>query len=99
MRNRIFLALDAVLFTVVVLLSFAARYEGTNSWSLWHQSALIFIALCLPIKLAVFYRIGIYRRLWRYASVSDLEVLLLAFFASAVVSFGVGVLLLPGLHL
>lgn len=99
MRNRIFFALDAVLFIVVVLLSFAARYEGIDSWSAWHQSALIFIAVCLPIKLAVFYRIGIYRRLWRYASVSDLEVLLLAFFASAIVSFTVGVLLLPTLHL
>src|SRR4051812_38459072 len=99
MRNRSFLALDIVLFTSVVLLSFAARYEGIDSWAAWQHTALVFIAVCLPIKLGVFYRMGMYRRLWRYASVSDLEVLMLAFFASAITSFVVGVALLPWLHL
>ena len=89
MRNRIFFALDIVLAVAVVLISFAARFEGIAGWHQWGRSVALFIVLAVPAKVVVFYSIGVYRRLWRYASTSDLEVLLLAFLAGAIISFGI----------
>ncbi|HEY4304178.1 MAG TPA: nucleoside-diphosphate sugar epimerase/dehydratase [Gemmatimonadaceae bacterium] len=80
-------------------MSFAARFEGLYGWDQWLRSALLFIAVSLPIKIAIFYRIGIYRRLWRYASIADLEILLVAFGLGGVVSFVVGMFVLPGLQI
>jgi FlaA1/EpsC-like NDP-sugar epimerase len=99
MRNRIFFALDILLATAVVFVSFAARFEGFALWPQWHRSALLFIAVAVPIKIAVFYHVGIYRRLWRYASISDLERLVAALLIAAVVSFAVGVVVLPAVGL
>lgn len=99
MRNRFFFTLDIALAVAIVLLSFVARFEGFQAWSNWGHSALLFIAVAVPLKIMVFYGIGVYRRLWRYASTSDLEILLVAFLIGAVISFSVGTVVLPGLGL
>jgi FlaA1/EpsC-like NDP-sugar epimerase len=99
MRNRFFFGLDIVLAIGIVFLSFAARFEGMGWWPRLAVPALSYIGFAVPIKIALFYRIGIYRRLWRYASIADLEILLVAFFLGAITSFAVGVLILPGIGL
>src|ERR1700712_514927 len=74
-RNRGFFAADLILLPAATLLAFAIRFEGTN-WSPETQHILIaFIVVTVPIKLAVFFFAGMYRRLWRYASVADLEMI------------------------
>src|ERR1700755_2445050 len=74
MRNRIFFALDIALLAAVVLVAFAARFEGLDAWRDWGRAATLFTLVAVPLKMALFYRAGIYRRLWRYASIADLEI-------------------------
>lgn len=98
-RNRAFFVLDLLLLPASAVLAFVARYEGIG----WDDStrALLwaYLLVSTPIKVVTLFRLGMYRRLWRYASVSDLEVMMLAVAACAVVSSAVGFLILPGLHL
>jgi len=99
MRNRIFLALDVLLAVVVALLSFTARFEGLAWWPSLGRLAITYLAVAIPIKLILFWHVGLYSRLWRYASISDLEIVLVACILGAVASFFVGLVLVPGLRL
>jgi len=94
-RNRAFFALDLLLLPACTILAFVARYEGLR-WSPETSSIVWgFVVAALPLKLAMLFALGMYRRLWRYASISDLEVMLFAVTACAAVSIGVGLGLLP----
>ena len=69
--NRILLPLDVLSLTVSYAVSFAIRFDNIR---FVEQLALywpVFLPI-LVIKLAVFEFAGLYRRLWRYASVREL---------------------------
>lgn len=95
MRNRIFLALDVLLAVAVVFLSFAARFEGLEWWPEFAPLAIAYVCTVVPVKIAVFFWVGLYSRLWRYASISDLEIVLAASILGAFASFALGGVLLP----
>lgn len=95
MRNRFFLGIDVCLAIAVVFLSFTARFEGIAWWSSMSEMALWYVAVAVPVKVALFLQIGLYRRLWRYASIADLEILVWACLLGTVASFLIGVGLLP----
>lgn len=99
MRNRFFLALDAVLATLVVFVAFCARFEGVGWLPGLAGLAIAYVIGAIPLKLLAYWRLGLYSRLWRYASIADLEILLLAGAASIVVTFAIGLGLVPILHL
>jgi FlaA1/EpsC-like NDP-sugar epimerase len=86
---------DAVSMVSVALLAFVLRFEGTQ-WIL-EQPAIVasYIALTIPVKLAVFYKLGLYRRLWRHASIGELQGLVIATSAGALVSAVVGFFIVP----
>ena len=101
LRNRVFFALDLVFLPTAAIVAFAARFEGP--WSDDLLLALqVFVAVAVPLKLALLFWAGLYRRLWRYASVTDLEMLIVGAGACAVVdvvlgTFGLTAIgLLPG---
>ena len=96
MKNRIFLALDLILAIAVVVVAFTARYEGLNWWPRMARVAIAYFAVAVSIKIGLFLSVGLYRRLWRYASVADLEMLLVAGLLGTVTSFVVGLVILPG---
>jgi FlaA1/EpsC-like NDP-sugar epimerase len=74
LRNRAFFALDLILLPVVAAVAFAARYEGP--WPADVPRMLqVFVLTAVPLKILLLFWIGMYRRLWRYASVTDLELL------------------------
>lgn len=98
MRNRFFFALDILLTAAAVFVAFTARFEGLAWWRDFASIALLYAAIAIPIKIAVFHRVGLYSRLWRYASISDLEVAMIACLLGVGVSFGVGLLVFPLLH-
>src|SRR5688572_26442630 len=95
MRNRYYLLLDFALAIVATLAAFSARFEGTEWWSAWGDLAIRFMVLAIPAKIAIFVRVGLYGRLWRYASTADLELLLVASLASALGTLLLGSLVLP----
>jgi FlaA1/EpsC-like NDP-sugar epimerase len=99
LRNRYLFGSDLVLFASSTIIAFALRFEGFEWGSDQNRAALIFLLLLLPLKLATFWRVGIYRRLWRYAGVVDVERLICASIVSGLVGFLIGALVLPGLGL
>jgi FlaA1/EpsC-like NDP-sugar epimerase len=74
LRNRAFFVSDAILLPVCAAVAFAARYEGRWSGDI-RETLVTFICTAVPLKLVALIVVGMYRRLWRYASVTDLEML------------------------
>jgi FlaA1/EpsC-like NDP-sugar epimerase len=75
---------------VCAVVAFAARYEGP-----WPADVPLMLRMftftAVPIKILVLIGLGLYRRLWRYASVTDLEMLIAAAIACAAVDALLGV--------
>lgn len=97
LRVRHFLALDAVAVVIAYFLSFAIcfPYPEIPFYFSMHWSLLI---VSVPMTLSIFYAFGLYRRMWRYAGIEDLQAILVAVSASSLALglFVIVVLLLPG---
>ena len=78
LRNRHFLALDALLLPLATFAAFAIRFEGLTWPPGYALVAAWFVALSLPIKMGVALAAGLYRRVWRHASVHEAEQILAA---------------------
>jgi FlaA1/EpsC-like NDP-sugar epimerase len=97
LRNRHLFILDAVLLALCTLVAYVVRFEGFD-WGPAHlYTGLVYIAVSVPLKLGVLLYVGLYRRLWRFAGVAELEHILVATAISASISGLVGAALLPGL--
>ncbi|MDB4915956.1 MAG: hypothetical protein JWM95_3600 [Gemmatimonadetes bacterium] len=98
-RNRFFFLSDVVLLPLSALFAFLIVFEGAN-WDLATGAAITpFLLVAVPVKLLVLYSLGMYSRLWRYASVTDLELIGRASGISGVVTALLGAVLLPALHI
>jgi len=96
MRNRFLFLVDILSAVIVAVLAFSARFEGWAWMSTpWADVALRFIVIAVPIKLFIFWRARLYARLWQYASVGDLMVVLAASAASGIATLLVGLVGLP----
>ncbi len=95
LRNRYLLLLDAALLTASVVVAYCLRFDG---W-VWGEGqrtiALWFVAIAIPLKLLSFWGIGLYRRLWRYASIAEVERIVVAGLLAAGVALLVGAAVLP----
>ena len=98
-RNRYLFGSDVALFSSATLLAFALRFEGFEWGPVYTRAAVLFLVLSIPIKLATFWRVGIYRRLWRYAGIVEVERLVSAAAASGILGLFLGAVVLPGLGL
>lgn len=100
LRNRLFLAIDLIVLPIAALLAFSLRFEGWG-WTTTSYAALAvaFIAWATPIKVLGLYVGGVYRRLWRYASIGDCEILVAVVLGTGTLTGVVGVFLLPHLAL
>ena len=78
LRNRHLLILDDVLLGVSTLLAYVVRFEGLDWGPANLYTALVYLAVSLPLKLGVLLYVGLYRRLWRFAGVAELEHILVA---------------------
>src|SRR3954451_21538470 len=95
MGNRLFLALDISLALLVAFVSFAARFEGFDWWPALTQMAVLYALAVVPAKIVAFMWVGLYTRLWRYASIADMEIAVAAASLGMVASFAVGLIILP----
>jgi FlaA1/EpsC-like NDP-sugar epimerase len=98
LRNRAFFASDLVLLPLCAVVAFAARYDGLDAASV-RDMLLVFVLSAVPLKIALLLWLGMYRRLWRYASVADVELLLVGAGACAFVDILLGTVGLRGLGL
>ncbi|HQV64189.1 MAG TPA: nucleoside-diphosphate sugar epimerase/dehydratase [Anaerolineales bacterium] len=91
-RNRFVLIGDIALIIVSVLGSFALRLD-VSELPFYFPAALIMCAVALLIKLPVYFYFGLYRRLWIYASTSELRLITVAVTTATVLTSGVMLLL------
>jgi FlaA1/EpsC-like NDP-sugar epimerase len=99
LRNRYLFLLDTALFAAAILVAYALRFEGFV-WTPGHtRTAMVYLAVAVPLKLFIFYSCGLYRRLWRYAGVADLERIVNASTISGLAAAFLGALVLPMLGL
>ena len=91
-RNRFVLIGDIALIIVSVLGSFALRLD-VSELPFYFPAALIMCAVALLIKLPVYFYFGLYRRLWVYASTSELRLITVAVTTATVLTSGVMLLL------
>jgi len=94
-RNRYLFLVDGLGLAGALFLAYSLRFESLT----WHpdhtRTFWTFLAASLPAKLLLCYLSGLYRRLWRYAGVAELERILLAAGLAAVAGTLLGAALLP----
>lgn len=94
-KNRHFLGADVITLLSATLLSFVVRFEDL-SWIREHWRLVwLYIALTLPLRLITFYVAGMYRRLWRHASIGELRQIIFAGGTAALIGALVGLVVLP----
>lgn len=99
LRNRYLFYSDAVLLLTAGLTAFVVRFESV-AW-VGDNLSLVgpYLLAAIPLRLGLFYMFGLYRRLWRHASIGELKVLVAAAAAGGMVAAILGLLLLPALHI
>ena len=98
-RNRHLFLSDTLLVLLLPALLYALRFEG-QPWGAAHRTtALVYTLAVAPIAIVIFFSFGLYRRLWRYASVAELELIFVAGATAALASIFVGGWLLPAVGL
>jgi FlaA1/EpsC-like NDP-sugar epimerase len=95
MRNRYVLAADLAAIALSVLGAFVLRLDWSFTRSPDYTATFVFVLIAaLALKPPVFFLFGLYRRYWRYASIHDLVIVILAeFAASALLAVAVSVAL------
>ncbi len=97
LRNRHLLVLDAALIAATAIIAYALRFEGFN-WSRFQSSApYLYTSLSVVVWIAVLLAAGLYRRLWRHASVVEMERILLAGVTAGMICFTMGAVAFPEL--
>ncbi len=77
-RNRYILIGDLLLSFISVLGTYILRLELIEVFSNYYLSLLWMLLLSLTIKPLVYYVYGLYRKMWIYASVRELKLIILA---------------------
>jgi len=99
LRNRHLFASDAAALVLSALIAFAVRFEGFD-WIGSHLSLVLpYILVATPVRMVLFYFTGMYRRLWKHASVGELRHIIVVASAAAVISAVIGLWLLPLLRI
>ncbi len=87
-RNRYLLLGDIFLSAVAVLASYMIRLELIAIFPTYQQSLFWMLGIATVVKPLVYYFFGIYRRLWRYASIRELILILSAVSTSSMIVGG-----------
>ena len=93
-RNRHFLIADIVALCLIPLLALALRTDGLAPFQQYWSALIVYTAVALMVRLAVFSKYGLYQRYWRFASIGELKQVVVAVLAST----GVIVVLFAGVR-
>jgi FlaA1/EpsC-like NDP-sugar epimerase len=83
-RNRYILLGDLFCIIIGVLGSYAMRLDLGAAFQLYFLTACIMIGVSLVIKPLIYTYFGLYRRMWVYASIQELKIILLAVSAASI---------------
>ena len=88
-RNRYILMIDIFFSVVAVLGSYIIRLELVDMFPTYIASALWMLGISILIKPLIYYFFGIYRRLWQYASIRELVLILSAVTTASLIVSGI----------
>ena len=86
LRNRHFFALDLAALAIIPSLALALRLDGFEELPHYAGALLAFTLMGLAVRLFVFQRAGLYNRYWRYASVDEIALIVLAAAAATAIN-------------
>jgi len=92
-RNRYVFLGDLVLIIISVMGSFALRLDA-EQLPFYFPAILIMMAVALLTKVPIYYAFGLYRRLWVYASTSELRLITVAVTTASVLTSSLMLLLI-----
>jgi FlaA1/EpsC-like NDP-sugar epimerase len=95
-RNRNLLMGDIFLSLVSVLASYFIRLELIAIFPTYQVSLLWMLGVVVIVKPLVYYFFGIYRRLWRYASIRELVLILSAVTTASIIVSAIMIALFAG---
>src|SRR5919201_502611 len=98
-RNRYLLLIDATLLALLPVVVYALRFETFNLEPDHARTAIVFTAVMVPLEIAILVAFGLYRRLWRYASIWELKLIFAAGVTAAIAAWLVGAVLVPAVRL
>lgn len=84
-RNRYILIGDLALIVVSVIGALVLRFELSSLFFAYLPFAYWMIAVALVVKPIVYYFFGLYRRMWMYASVEELKLIVIAVSTASVI--------------
>jgi len=92
-RNRYILIGDLFLIFISVLGSYILRLEFIQVFSTYYLSLLWLLMLSLTLKPIIYYFFGLYRKMWIYASIRELKLIILAVSTASAVNAAILLLL------
>ena len=84
-RNKYILLGDLLFIVVVVLGSYVLGFEMDALFFQYLPSAYWMVGVALLVKPLIYYFFGLYRRMWLYASVQELKLIVIAATAASVI--------------
>lgn len=90
-RNRFVLVADVILIAFSIFLAYIIRLELFAVFDNYWASMLWMIGISILIKIPTYYFFGLYRRVWAYASISELKTII---FSVTLTSIAVGLVML-----
>ncbi|HAJ35390.1 MAG TPA: polysaccharide biosynthesis protein, partial [Chloroflexi bacterium] len=95
LRVRYLMLLDLILVLLAIVLAFVVRYEALVSiWPYIVQNWSYFLLVPL-VRLPTYFGFRLYNRMWRYASIVEMKMIVAASLVSAAIIFAVNFGLLP----
>lgn len=95
MRNRYYLLLDLIGLAAVPFVAMTLRLEGFAWGQGYPEATLWYAALTLPVRILIAWRVGIYQYIWRFASIVELEKIVIAGSAMGLANVVVGLSIRP----
>lgn len=84
LRNRLVLLADLFLIGVAALGAFALALDLGSTFQAYIVAVYVYTVVALLVKPVVYNAFGLYRRLWVYASIQELKLIVIAVTASSV---------------
>jgi FlaA1/EpsC-like NDP-sugar epimerase len=84
-RNRLLFVGDLCLIVITALGSFALRTDLGPLFNFYLPQAIWLLLIALVVKPVVYFIFGLYRRLWVYASVQELKLIIVAVTTASVI--------------
>ncbi len=94
-RNRHLFVADTFSVIAATLIAFLVRFEDWQWISQNARLVVLYLLISVPLRLFIFFVAGMYRRLWRHASVGELNPIIVAALGGGAACALIGLVVLP----